>query len=412
MTMKRLRFDKIVELLHLDMVAQSFKMARKAIFSNKMRSFLTMLGIIIGVIALVVLVSLVSSASTSITDQVSSLGSNLLSVSITDDKSNPLRLDELEEFANNPDIAAVAPSMQFSATSKYQQTEESAIVYSTTAAYMDIQNITLQYGRFIKTTDVNNGSYVAIISYEGADALFGRTSVVGESIALDGRSFEIVGVLAEDSSAMSSMMDSNVIVYIPFTTGARMSTSGSHVTSFYASSTSSESMEGVENALTELLMNRFKQDENAFRIMNQSAMMEAQSSIMDTLSLLLGGIAAISLIVGGIGIMNIMLVSVTERTKEIGIRKAIGATRRSIMIQFLIEALALSLMGCVVGVLISWGIIGIVSLFAGDTLSFHLSAGVVAVAVLFSVGIGVLFGLYPANKAAKKNPIEALRYAG
>lgn len=393
------------------MILQSFKMALEAIASNKVRSFLTMLGIIIGVIALVVLVSLVTSATDSITDQVSSLGTNLITVSIKDDKGNPMRLQELSYIAENDEVSQVAPMGQLTVTAKKGYNDESATVYGTTPAYSDIQGLEIEYGRFIKTTDVDNSSYVAILSHDAAIELFERVDIVGETVSLNGRSFLVAGVLAEDDSMMS-MMRSDISIYVPYTVAMRMSDSISGVTTFYASPTNTQSMDDMEEALTSMMMSRLKQDEDAFSVMNQSAIMDAMSNVTSMLSLLLGGIAAISLLVGGIGIMNIMLVSVTERTREIGIRKAIGAGRSSIMMQFLIEALVVSLMGCALGIVISWGIIQVVTLIAGDLITFNMSGGVVMVAVAFSVAIGVLFGIYPANKAARKHPIEALRYEG
>ena len=204
----------------------------------------------------------------------------------------------------------------------------------------------------------------------------------------------------------------NLAVYVPFTVTARMSDAGSHVNAFYVAATNTNSLDSAENALNTIMMGRLRQDEDAFSITNMSALMDAMGNITDMLSLLLGGIAAISLLVGGIGIMNIMLVSVTERTREIGIRKAIGANRGSIMSQFLIEALTISFVGCVIGIIFSWGILEIVSIIAGDLIAFGISASVVAIAVAFSLAIGILFGIYPANKAAVKHPIEALRYEG
>jgi len=393
------------------MILQSIKMALEAIASNKIRSFLTMLGIIIGVIALVVLVSLVSSATTSITDQVSSLGSNMLTISVMDDKENPLRLSELKDFAANDAIAATAPLGQVMVTAKNGYIDESATLYGTTPAYGEIQGLEVEYGRFLCTTDVDNSTYVAVLSQDAATKLYGKADVVGERVSLNGRSFLVVGVLAEDTSMMSAMT-SNLVIYVPYTVVMRISDSITSVTSFYASSADPNSMDAAEDALTQMMMHRFEQDEEAFSIFNQSTLMDTMSSITDMLSYLLGGIAAISLLVGGIGIMNIMLVSVTERTREIGIRKAIGAGRSSIMMQFLIEALVISLMGCIIGIVLSWGIIELATVIADGVLTFTLSGSVVGIAVAFSVAIGVLFGLYPANKAAKKHPIEALRYEG
>ena len=393
------------------MILQSLKMALEAIAGNKMRSFLTMLGIIIGVIALVVLVSLVSSATSSITNQVSSLGSNMLTVSIRDDHGNPLNLHELKAIEQDEEIAAVAPLAQISVTAKHGHTTETATVYGTTPPYSEIQKLEVEYGRFIKTADVENSSYVVVLSHNAANDLFGSYDVVGESVSLNGRSFLVVGVLAEDTSMMSST-SSVLTVYAPFTTVARMSTSGSHVTTFYVAASNTATLDGAQSALKTYLMNRFKQDERAFRISNMSSLMDTMNTITSMMSLLLGGIAAISLLVGGIGIMNIMLVSVTERTREIGIRKAIGANRSSIMMQFLIEALTISFVGCVIGIVFSWVILGIVTLVAGDLITFSLSANVVVIAVAFSLAIGVLFGIYPANKAARMHPIDALRYEG
>ncbi len=392
------------------MIYQSLKMAWKSIVSNKMRSFLTMLGIIIGVASLIVLVSIAGGATNSVTDQISSLGTNLLTVSILDDKENPLKLSEMEEIAQAEAIDQVAPYAQSSVTAKSGYTSETMTVTGTTAAYCEIQGLELGSGRFLKTTDVDNHTYTVVLNEYAATELIGRENAVGENISLNGKSYLIVGVLKEEDDTIGSTSE-RLEAYIPFTSLTRLVDNVLYVTNFYASSSDEESMDMAETVLTEQMMERFDQDEEAFSIVNQSDVMETMSSVTNTLALMLGGIAAISLVVGGIGIMNIMLVSVTERTKEIGIRKAIGAGRGSIMMQFLIEALMLSLMGCAVGIGLSWLILKITGLFLTD-MTFVISKPVVGVAVLFSAAIGVMFGIYPANKAAKKHPIDALRYAG
>ena len=393
------------------MIFQSLKMAWSAILANKMRSFLTMLGIIIGVVSLVVLVSIVSGTTDSVTEQISSMGTNLLTVRITDDKENPLKLSELSGITDNEAIDETAPIAQTSATAKSGYNSDDITVYGTTGSYYNIQGLSLASGRFLKKSDVDNHTYVAVINQTAAEEIFGTLNVLGKEISLDGRAFQVVGLLAEEDSVTSQLTSDTLEAYIPYTTIIRMADNIFNITSFYASSADENSMDAAERALESWMLERFGNDEDAFSIINQSALMETMSSVTDTLALMLGGIAGISLLVGGIGIMNIMLVSVTERTKDIGIRKAIGAGRGSIMMQFLIEALMVSLMGCLIGIALSFVILQIAGLLAED-ISFHLSTGVVWVAVGFSVLIGVLFGIYPANKAAKKPPIEALRYSG
>lgn len=394
------------------MIIQSVKMAWKSIAGNKMRSFLTMLGIIIGVMSLVVLVSLTSGATSTVTDKISALGSNLLTITVSDDKGNPIKLDDLSEFIEFSEIEDASPIAQSSVTADYSDNSETASVYGVTGGYMDINGLTLGSGRFIKNPDVDNHTNVAVISADLAEDVVGYINATGESIQLNGTKFLIIGVLEAEET--SSETYSNYELYIPFTSLVRLVDSvPSNITSFCVSSESDESLDAAENKIESVLMERFENDDEAFSIMNQSEIMEALGDVTNILSLLLGGIAAISLLVGGIGIMNIMLVSVTERTREIGIRKAIGAGRFAIMLQFLIEAMMVSLMGCFIGVVLSWGILKVLSVVAaGYELNFTLSMSVVWVAIIFSTVIGIVFGIYPAKKAAKKNPIEALRYIG
>lgn len=409
------------------MIFQSMKMAWHAVVSNKLRSFLTMLGIIIGVVALIVLVSIANGATSSVTDQISSMGSSYLTVTITDDKGNPLRLKELSDFCEREEVDEVAPVSWTSVTAKTSYSNGTMTLTGTTGSYADIQGLELFSGRFLKQTDIDNNSYVVVITKDTATELLGRVDAVGESIKLNGKSFLVVGVLSDSTSmtqgaAVTSSSDSDdsdsssssvqLEGYIPFSTMTRLADNVLDVTMFYASGTDEDSLEPAENALTELLMERFGEDEDAFSIVDQSEIMEAMSSVTNTMSLMIGGIAAISLLVGGIGIMNIMLVSVTERTREIGIRKAIGAGRETIMLQFLIEALLVSLMGCLAGIGLSWVILKVAAVVMKNSMSFTMDMKVVWLSVAFSVLIGVLFGLYPANKAASKKPIDALRYSG
>ena len=409
------------------MIFQSMKMAWHAVVSNKLRSFLTMLGIIIGVVALIVLVSIANGATSSVTDQISSMGSSYLTVTITDDKENPLRLKELSDFCEPEEVDEVAPVSWTSVTAKTSYSNGTMTRTGITGSYADIQGLELFSGRFLKQTDIDNNSYVVVITKDTATELLGRADAVGESIKLNGKSFLVVGVLSDSSSltqgsAVTGSSDSDdsdsssssvqLEGYIPFSTMTRLADNVLDVTMFYASGADEDSLEPAENALTELLMERFGQDEDAFSIVDQSEIMEAMSGVTNTMSLMIGGIAAISLLVGGIGIMNIMLVSVTERTREIGIRKAIGAGRGTIMLQFLIEALLISLMGCLAGIGLSWLILKAVAVLMDDSMSFTMDMKVVWLSVAFSVLIGVLFGLYPANKAASRKPIDALRYSG
>lgn len=407
------------------MLGQTCKMAWSAVFANKMRTFLTMLGIIIGVAALVILVSIANGATSSVSDSISSIGSNFLTVQISDDKENPLRLTAFYELFEDDDIAAAAPIGRTSVTGKNGYTSGTMTVYGTTGAYFEIMNIELATGRMLKKTDVDNSSYVIIISADTAVEFFGNTNVEGETISLDGRSFKVIGVLAEEDStqnstgvsASSSDDESTESValegYIPYSTLTRVGDSNTlDITQFYVSSSDENSMDNAEAAVEQIMLKRLNNDEDAFSIQNQSEIMEAMQEVNNTLSLMLGGIAAISLLVGGIGIMNIMLVSVTERTKEIGIRKAIGAGRGSIMIQFLMEAVIVSLSGCMLGIGFSWIALKIIGKIMGEAMSFSMDMRVVWIAVIFSGVIGVIFGLYPANKAARKKPIDALRYTG
>lgn len=393
----------------------SFKMALRSIRSNKMRAALTMLGIIIGVMALVVLVSLVNGATGSVTDAVSSLGSSMLTVTVSDDKGLPLTLDTLNGWMEEEtDIGLMAPSLSGSATGVGSADSATVSVYGTTAAYYEIQGMQLAMGRWLKRSDVENHTYVCVVNETLATELIGFTDCVGQAISLDGVRYTIVGVLAEDDSLTGLVSSGMMAAYLPYTSLLRLSDSLSQeITSFYVIAPEDGTMDAAQAAVERILLERFEEDEDAFTVSSQSVLEDTMSSITSVLTILLGGIAAISLIVGGIGIMNIMLVTVTERTREIGIRKAIGASRGTILSQFLMEAVVLCMLGCALGIFLSWAILQTVStVVASLELSFTLDGNVVLIAVLFCFFIGVVFGLYPANKAAKMKPIDALHYGG
>ena len=393
----------------------SFKMALRSISSNKLRAALTMLGIIIGVMALVVLVSLVNGATSSITDAVSGLGTSMLTVSISDDKGMPLDLDTVNGYMDEDGIGLVAPYISSSVTAIADGESGEVTVYGATPAFYDVQGMQLAMGRFLKTSDVENHTYVCVINENAATELIGYVDCVDQAISLNGVEYTIVGVLSDNEDSLTSMMTSgSLAVYLPYTSLLRLSDSlTSEVTSFYVSAPENGTMETVEAAMTNILMERFEDDDEAFSISSQSVLEDTMSSITSVLTILLGGIAAISLVVGGIGIMNIMLVTVTERTREIGIRKAIGASRGTILSQFLMEAVVLCMLGCALGIFLSWAILQTVTTVVSSlNMTFSLDGGVVLIAVAFCFVIGVVFGLYPANKAAKMKPIDALHYGG
>ena len=390
---------------------QSFKMALKAIAGNKMRSFLTVLGVVIGVVAIVVLVAIAQGTNASVVSSIEGMGTNMLTVSIRARRQNPVTMAGLNELAEDVSIAAIAPYTNVSGTIKAGVTTyDDGSILATTPQYADIRLWEMASGRFLTQPDVDNRTFVAVIGHEAATEMYGSTNVVGETFSINGYTFTVVGVLKENGSDASGSQD-NMIV-IPYTLGQRMSNS-TKITSFYVSAVSAEEVSFAKYAIESWLQDLFSHytsSSNQYSVYSQSEMLDTLSETTDTLTLMMGGIAAISLLVGGIGIMNIMLVSVSERTREIGIRKAIGASRWNILSQFLIEALVVSLMGGLLGLGISYAALH----FLEEPLSMTLevSSGVAAAAIGFSVLIGVVFGIYPANRASKLKPIDALHYEG
>ena len=392
---------------------QSVKMALKSILSNKLRSFLTMLGIIIGVFALVVLVSLVTGATTSITDTISSIGADQITVYYFNE-AHPLKMENIEEISNLDAVYGAAPYLDANLNARTDRANDRISVVGTTPDYCEIQGVRLLHGRFLMKPDIDNCSKVCVINYKMAIEFFGRHDVVGETVKIDGVNYTVIGVIDKESltELMFSMTYSEYLAYVPFTAAVRqnsgaMSISGGVNQLFVGAFP--QDMKAAEDQVTQYLVRLTRDPEqNDFYVFNQSSISDAMGQVTSMLSLLLGGIAGISLLVGGIGIMNIMLVSVTERTREIGIRKAIGAGGGAIMLQFLIEAVTLSIFGCGIGIGLSWLGMQVVNVIGN--VNFGITPSVVIISVAFSSGVGILFGLYPAGKAAKMKPIDALRF--
>ena len=385
---------------------QAFKMAIKSIAASKMRTFLTMLGIIIGVCAVIVLVSVVQGSTGSITDSIESLGANSITVSFTGRNSTKyVTFEEMQEFMeeNSDYISYVVPNMiRQNSTIKYASSNITSSVTGTTADYLTVKNREVTNGRFINEIDVERRRRVAVIGSYNAQELFGFEDPIDKKIKINNELYTVVGVLNEISDSEQSSEDNLII--IPYSAGRTLFRT-SKIRSYTVWSATAECVDEATEKLKQFLYGKFK-DEDEYNVVSVASMMDALDEITGMMALLTAGIAGISLVVGGIGIMNIMLVSVTERTREIGIRKAIGARRSSILSQFLIESALVSGMGGLVGIILSI----LITLLLGNAMGINAfpSFGVMFGAFAFSAAIGIFFGWAPANKAAKLNPIDAL----
>ncbi len=379
------------------------KMAFKNIKSNKLRSGLTMLGLIIGIASVIVLVGIGTGATSSVTDSVKSLGTDILTLTISssDVTYEYEQVDELLEIAN---VEKVAPYKSISATaSRGTTTSSRASILATNDNYLEITNTDLAKGRRISLIDIENSTKVCILGSEIAESLFSLTEPVGQTIKLDGDKYTVIGVLTEQGTSMGNNVDDMIL--IPLTTAVYFDEDTS-ISDVYFKLEDEDKIDMTSTLIGNYLRETLLISSDYYSVSSQDSMLDTMDSITDTLTLLLGGIASISLVVGGIGVMNVMLVSVTERTKEIGIRKSLGARKRDILIQFLIEALVLSLLGGLIGVVFGL-VIGIVAENFG--LTFTASGSIILIAFLSSAGIGMIFGIFPAYRAACLRPIDALR---
>ena len=394
------------------MLIQSFKMALESIWTSKLRSFLTMLGIIIGVFALVVLVSIVHGATSSITDELSGLGTLAVDVSIYDTHGNPgLTMEDMDTIEAMDKVDLVSPSYQVDGILRSGPEQENGNIYGVGPSYYKIKEQELICGRYLMKSDMDNHLNVAVINETilmGVLRIPYAYNALGRTIRLNGVDYEIIGVLKDQELGGFYARD-NYEMHIPFTNAVRLPGSSSRGINSFSVTAKDNDMEGAKEEIGAFLEERFGPADETFFISNNQEYLDSLQDITNTLSMVMGGVAAISLLVGGIGIMNIMLVSVTERTREIGIRKAIGATRGTILLQFLLEAMTVSLVGCLAGILLSWAALQVGNMIQ-TSVRLTLVPSVVVTSIVFSSGIGLIFGLYPANKAARMKPIDALHY--
>lgn len=384
---------------------QSVKMAWKSIIGAKIRSLLTMLGIIIGVSSVITLVSVGQGTTSQITEQLEGLGTDLLTVNITGrGNTTSLSYEEAMQLADIEGIKAVSPVVSGSATAKKDTVNDSVSIEGIAPSYEEVQDFHVQSGRYILDLDNEFRMKVALIGTETASTFLGTADPVGESIQLNGTSFKIVGLLESKGSSLTGSNDNKIL--IPISTAERFLRSRG-VRSITVQVEDTKQIEQVKSSLEAALDKKFMNADNAYTVFNSQEMLDTLNSTTQMLSLALGGIAGISLLVGGIGIMNIMLVSVSERTREIGIRKAIGAKKRNILLQFMVESTALSGFGGLIGVGLGYGSSALIGHYS--SLSTSVSVAIVLIAFGFSLFIGVVFGMIPANKAAKLRPIYALR---
>ena len=402
------------------MYKESFLMAWASLVANKLRSLLTMLGIIIGVAAVIALVSIGNGVKQDIENSISSLGSNLLVVlpgaprtpgaRPSQGSMKSLKISDYEAIAKLEGVKAASPMTNGSYVVIYQNKNWTTSVAGVNSNFQDVNNWTMTSGRFFSDKNVQNRERVAVVGQTVVKNLFADEDPVGKEIRVKNIPFRVIGVLkSKGNGTMGNDQDDTVL--IPYTTSMERVEGIDYLRMVYVVAKNDEGIDRLQADIENLLRVRHNiKDTNLddFNIQNMKSIMETVAQTTGTFTLFLGAVAAISLVVGGIGIMNIMLVSVTERTREIGVRKALGATYSVIVTQFLIEAVVISLMGGFIGIAFGIGASKVIGMVSG--MSTVVSVPTIIMSFAFSMAIGLIFGIYPARKAAKLNPIDALHY--
>lgn len=386
-------------------LSQAFKLAGRSIIGSKMRSFLTMLGMIIGVASVIILVGLVQGVTDYILTTFADLGTNMLTVSVTNTDTRYVDVDEMYEFADEYDsiFQGVTPTVSSRYTVKNGSTSLTSTVTGVGEDYLELNTLELSAGRFIEYADIKSRYNGCVIGTYIVDELFDGTVALGDTLKIDGQVYTVMGIQEEQAESEESSADD--CIYIPYSNATRLAGS-SDIANYTFATVDPDYVVQAEELLDNYLYGIMK-SEDLYTITSMTELLETVNSMTSMLSTVLSGIAGISLLVAGIGIMNIMLVSVVERTKEIGIRKSLGAKKRDIMSQFVIEAAAISTLGGIIGI-----IIGVVTATVlGNAFGVNAEPTLSAILLSFGVsaGIGIGFGYMPANKAAKLNPIDALR---
>lgn len=378
------------------------KVSIKNINGNKLRTILTMLGLIIGIASVIILVGIGSGTSSQVTSQVQSLGADVLTLNISSTDTS-LDYDQIDEIKKLQNIESAAPYKTVSSTvTRGDNSSGRASIIATTNEYMDVMNLTISDGRLLSTIDIDNNSKVCLLGSDIAETLFEEDTVVGNKIKIDGDNYTVIGVLTATGSSMGNDVDEMVI--IPFTT-AKYLGADTTVNSMYIKAENENQIENATTSIENYISTTLGLTTDDFSVSSQDSMLSTMDEVNNSLSVMLGGIASISLIVAGIGVMNVMLVSVTERTKEIGIRKALGAKRSDILVQFLIEALLLCVIGGIIGIILG---ISVGNLLGQMGYNFTAETWIILIAFFSSVIIGLVFGIFPAYRASKLNPIDAL----